>query len=780
MEKASFNVFLATIALAILAFLPGAVVPLTVVKTVIIAVGILLSFLLYIISRIREGSLSLPLHPVIWIGGLLGLSTIVSIVLSVSPSNSFIGVGWDQYGGAFTLIILLAAFLTILLCRTRERIASVIVVIIGSFSLAVLFALIRILIALIPGGGGVSIGVLGLGTFSTLTSTMVGSWYDLAILAGVVFLISSFTLESFSVNLLPVSKRLRVISIMLCVLSFIFIFLIDLYLIWIGIALVALGLVLYRLFSVGKTKTIEDKKKNLKHIPYFALIVFVIAALFAWKGTVITSPIIQKLHISYAEVALPWPYSADIAYQTLRHSSTSALFGAGPDRFAEQYLLYKPVNLNQTQFWNSAFPNGFDFVLTSLVDMGIVGFILWILLFGWFIALGVRVLRHPPESILSKYMLLTSFLTTFFLWCMLFLYTPSHVIILVTMIMNSLFLSIIGSELKSFKLIELKNISWSQSWKSGRTAWLVLWLAVIVSVAGCFVYVKDAIAGGYFQSGINASMIGNAMSARADFEKALSYKKSDTYYQALAQIDAYEINAIISSSTPVSSSTISTIGSLMNEGIGFARSGQHIDPANANNFLAEADISSIATALNVPNAYADSRSAYIDGIILSPMDPSIYLSLARLDYAEGSTTAAVTEVSYALKLKPDYTDALFEAGIISYNTKAYQTAAQAFESVLKIDRTYANAEYYLGLTFAQANDTADAVTVFTDLAKSYPQNTTISAILTDLQNGISIFSNNPPVPPPPSPASKISAKTTKTKKNVAVSGISTTTSTLTN
>jgi tetratricopeptide (TPR) repeat protein len=124
------------------------------------------------------------------------------------------------------------------------------------------------------------------------------------------------------------------------------------------------------------------------------------------------------------------------------------------------------------------------------------------------------------------------------------------------------------------------------------------------------------------------------------------------------------------------------------------------------------------------------------------MDPSIYLSLGRLDYAEGSTTAAVNEVSDALKLKPDYTDALFEAGVISYNVNNYQTATQAFESVLKIDRTYTNAEYFLGLTFARANDMTDAITIFTDLAKSYPQNTTISTILSDLKNGVSLFSNN--------------------------------------
>jgi tetratricopeptide (TPR) repeat protein len=786
MEKASFNVFLATIALSILAFLPSTVVSLAVVKIVIIGVGILLSLFLYAISRLKEGSLSLPLHPIVWIGGLLGIATIVSVVLSASPINSFANINFDQYGGAFTLIVLVAGLLAVLLCRTRERIASVVVTIIGSFVLAALFALVRVLIP------GIASGALGLGTFSTLTSTMVGSWYDLAILTGIVFLISSFTLESFSTNHLPVSKRLRVISIVLCVVSFIVLFLIDLSLIWIGIALAALGLLAYRFFSAKKTKVSENnasenkeiKSKSYKSLPYFALIMFVIAALFAWKGNLVAGPVIQKLNISYAEVSLPWQSTLDVAYPTLRHSTLSTLFGAGPDRFAEQYLLYKPAGINQTQFWSVAFPNGHDFILTSLVDTGVIGCILWILLFGWFIAIGVRSMCRPPENHLSKYMLTTTFLTTFFLWCMLFLYTPSHAIIFITLIMTGLFLSVFSIEMKGVKMLEVREIGWSRGWKEGRAVWIVLWLVILISAIGCLLYVKDAVSEGYFQSGINASAAGNVSASRADFEKALSLKKSDTYYQALAQIDSYQINSIISSATAASSSAISTIGSLLNEGIGFARSGQRIDPRNADNFLAEGDLSSIAAALNVPNAYADGRGAYIYAINLSPMNPAIYLSLGRLDYAEGSTTAAVAEISDALQLKPDYTDALFEAGVISYNAKNYQTAAQAFESVLKVDRTYANAEYFLGLTFARANDTADAVTVFTDLSKSYPQNATISTILTDLQNGVSIFSSGNQSSAPtvgsapsgsasPAPAPKVSALSkpatsvkddTKTKK----------------
>jgi tetratricopeptide (TPR) repeat protein len=124
---------------------------------------------------------------------------------------------------------------------------------------------------------------------------------------------------------------------------------------------------------------------------------------------------------------------------------------------------------------------------------------------------------------------------------------------------------------------------------------------------------------------------------------------------------------------------------------------------------------------------------------LDPLNPATYLSLAKLDYFVGSTTLAVSDLNAALQLKPDYADALMEAGVISYSSKDYQTAQAAFTKVLQIDGTNANAAYYLSLTLVRLGDTKDAITELMALSQAYPDNQQIATTLKTLKAGRSPF-----------------------------------------
>ncbi len=775
MEKASFSVFLTTIALAIVGFLPPTLVPFMVLKTVVIALGILISLVLYCISRLKAGSISFPFHPVIVIGALAGLTAIVSSILSLSPTNSFFGPNFDQYSGLFIILVLLAALLSVVLGNTRERIASIIVTVIGSYTLVALFHILRF---------SFGAGFLQLGTFSAMTSTMVGSWYDFAILSGLIFLISFFILESYTVGSLPLSGRMKIISGIFLVVSFLFVVTVGLPLVWMVLCATIFLFTLYRIYRMYTSRSAERSTKSA--LPYFAIVALIVTALFAWQGQRFSTPIVQRFNLHYGEVTLPWRSTLDVAVSTVK---SYPLFGAGPDRFSGQYLLYKPQTINSTQFWNVTFPSGSSFILTSFVDEGIVGFLIWAVLFVWFAVTGIRVLRKPPEAKISQFILGTTFMSAFFLWCMIILYTPSHAVIFITFIMTGLFLAAMECEyahggsttsmIKSFEVTGLKRShGGSETAKIARAAIVILWIVIVFSVGVVLICIRDAAAQTYFQSGINASIVGNVSAARASFNNALGLRKSDEYYGALAQLDTFDVNSIISTASAASTSAVGAIGALINEGIGYAHSAQSIDPVNSNNYLAEADIAEIAAAINVPNSYEASKAAYIRALNLSPRNPSIYLSLARLEYVAGSSTLAKSDIMTAVQLKPDFSDAFFEAGLISYNEKNYQSAAAAFSKVLSIDPSYANAAYFLGLTFARGNDTADAITVFTTLAKAYPDNATVAAILADLQAGKSIFSdaaaqtNTPPSLTP----TKVIVPAKTTSKNVKSTKTSSTTS----
>ncbi len=426
------------------------------------------------------------------------------------------------------------------------------------------------------------------------------------------------------------------------------------------------------------------------------------------------------------------------------------LFGVGPDRFVNAYLQFKPQSIDTTLAWMIDFPNGSGFLLTSLVTQGIVGFALLIIFIVLFFILGVRSLRKPIATAPARAALAVSFFTAAFLWLMMIVVMPSHALLLLTFIFTGLFIS---------QLIENGQLTVTKiNWHAGGVRQLFIAGIIIVivasSVLGSIVYTRVFIAQKYLQSGIeivdnisSASTTSDALiaarHAKDNLIASLTWEKNDVTYEALAQVDVYMINAMIAnaSSTP-DQSFADSVSSLVNESIGYAKSAEKIDPGNFYNYIAEANVSETAAGLQIPDAGTNARSAYLKALAVNPFSPSTYLSLAKLDYFEGSTTLASNDLSAALQLRPAYSDALFEAGVISYEQKDYPTAETAFAQTIKLDASNVNAIYFLGLTLIHLGDTADALTEFTALARVYPDNQQVIFILNALKAGKSPFSTS--------------------------------------
>ncbi|MDE1940755.1 MAG: tetratricopeptide repeat protein, partial [Patescibacteria group bacterium] len=199
------------------------------------------------------------------------------------------------------------------------------------------------------------------------------------------------------------------------------------------------------------------------------------------------------------------------------------------------------------------------------------------------------------------------------------------------------------------------------------------------------------------------------------------------------------------------------------------------------------------------NAYDSAVAAYTRAIALNPQNPSIYLSLAQLQASQNKLDDATKTLGAALQVKNNYLDAVyllsqvyaakgdlqnaitaaqvaiqlnpqnallyFQLGLLEYNAKNYNVAGQAMAAAIKIQPDYANAKYFLGLADARLGDTADAVAQFADLAKSNPDNQEVSLILTTLQAGKPIFSDQQAAAQVEKPSSlPLKEKTTKSLK----------------
>ena len=197
--------------------------------------------------------------------------------------------------------------------------------------------------------------------------------------------------------------------------------------------------------------------------------------------------------------------------------------------------------------------------------------------------------------------------------------------------------------------------------------------------------------------------------------------------------------------------------------------------------------------------------AYNGAAKFNPYDPSIYLSVARLEASQNKMDEAQKYIGAALQLKQNYTEAIFflsqiqvnqgkikdaivstqvttqinpnnpqlffQLGFLYYNDKDYQNAATALQKAVDLSSQYSNARYFLGLSLVRLNKNTEAVAQFEEIAKSNPDNKEVEGILANLKAGKSPFTDvKPPVDSKPEKraALPIKEKTTTTTSKTKI------------
>jgi|GEM_PF-1681213 tetratricopeptide (TPR) repeat protein len=778
LESWASGIMVAIVFLLPIIFIPIPYLQQSAIKGYLIIFGVLVSAILYMISRINAKSFEWVANPLSYIGAILALVLVASAVWSGGFMGSFFGQGFEYFTAGFIIVMIISIRLSaVLSSRNSSRALSIYAAVMGGFVLLSIFQIIKL----------IDPSALSFGLFSGATSTPIGSWYDLGIFSGVVSIISGLAFLYF-----PMNRFVKFILAILFSASIFFLVLIGLPSIWFGIAIVFLALIFQRY--------INEKKGGsfVKRLPIFAIIVFVVAAFMSWNGNVITAPLVNSLKAGYSEVSLPWQMTLDIGTGIIK---SSPILGSGPNTFAKEYLLYKPLAINQTQFWSTQFTNGSGLVPTIALSLGLSGIILFCLLYIYFIRDGVRALRkasrldaleNQTKDRVSQYISYSSFFAGAFLLYMDLAYVPSYTDFFLAFIFIGVF---IGSRINSGDT-RLVNISFdSKAAPVGRqrkAAVLVrscCMIVLLVVLVGFVWYGMKSVAFGYFTAGaarISTSSVSSEgiSKAKADFQKALALDPIDVYDQALAEIDLMSVNSIISQISATGSSTkptqdqVQQVGTLIKEAIGYSNDAVKHDPSNYYDYMLSAQVSSTAAGLQVAGAYDSAITAYTNAIKYSPYDPSIYLSMAELaanqskyddatsyigsalqlknnytdavyllsqiQVAQGKTADAITSVKFATQLTPNDPTAFFELGLLEYNAAEYSDAVTSLAKAVSLSPNYANAQYFLGLSYAKTGDNTDAIAQFQDLAKTNPNNTDVASILANLEQGKSPFLNQTP------------------------------------
>jgi tetratricopeptide (TPR) repeat protein len=755
LEKSLFWIFSGLVLLLPIIFMPAATVPLFSVKYGLLVIAVVLAVAVWILLRLKDGVCLLPINMLNLSGLLVLLVLFVSSFFSGSVWNSLIGQLPQTDTFIFYLYVFVIMFMAPSVFDCAKRIFTLYKVFFVSLGLLAIFLIARLLFG---------VGWLSFGYFPNLTDNMLGKWNDLGIFFGLGAMLSLVSLE-----LLALSKRLKIALYIILAVSMALLAVINFYSIWYVLGLLSL---VFFVYSIVIARSGSAKKTEQVALPVTSFIVFLISVVFVIGGAQIENVISSRLNISQVDVVPTWQTTASIAQKVvLQGSPVRFIFGAGPNRFLNEWLLFKPAAVNSSIFWNTDFNAGVGIVPSSLVTVGVLGFLAWVAFLGILIYMGFRSILSRISNPFQRYLVTSSFLASLYLWLFNVIYVPSLVIIVLTFFFTGLFIS----SLYEANILKAVRFEYFKNPKVGFISVLALILILICGLSLVYTTTSKFVAMIYYNQAIVAVNNNNIDVGEQKIKNAIGFDNNDLYVRSLAQIYLVRLSTLLGNPTPSMSQDQlkNQFSTISNTALSAAQLAVTLDGRNYQNWLIMGDVWSALVPLKIDKSYDNALSAYNRAFDYSPQNPYIYLELAKLESAQNDAQKAKGDLYKALALKSNYTDAylflaqlqtsegdtksaidsvtaatvsspnnsglFFQLGLLRYNGKDYTNAIGAFERAVALDGQYSNAKYFLGLSYYQVGRTADAILQFVGLQKLNPGNQEVTNVLTNLRNGEAPF-----------------------------------------
>ncbi len=786
-ERVASLCLLALIFLLPVFFMPAVSFPFQFSKAIFLSIGVLVVFCIWVIARLRDGRFVIPSSPILMSLFVVVALSALSGLLSGTVGSSILGQGFEVGTTFNILIVALMAFLVPIVFSAKEQIFGGYLAFIASFLIIALFHVLRLLFGA---------DFLALGLFTDMVSNTIGKWNDLGVFFGVSALLSVITIE-----LLTLSRMFKAIIYLSLVVSLFLLAIVNFAVVWFVLGLFSLVFIVYLLsFNTPQSQAVEGdaavsgNPSRLRRIPLPSLMVLIISVIFILAGNTIGTGIANKLQISQIEARPSWAATFDVARQTLQKDP---LLGAGPNQFASEWLKYKPDGINETIFWDVDFDYGVGLIPTFLATTGVLGALAWVAFFLIFLFYGFKAILSKVSDTFSQYLITSSFLVSLFLWIFSIFYIPSLTIFAITFLFTGLFIASLMIE----RLAPAKTILFGSNPRAGFVSVLLLILMLIGGVTLGYFLVQKYAAAVLFQRGVIAyNTDGNVDKAEGNIVRAATMSPTDIYYRFLTELSLIRMNTLLNQNpTGVSAESVrAEFQTLLGNALGNARQAVALNPSNYQNLMSLGRVYEAVTPLNIEGSYEGAKESYDKALALNPKSPAIHLTLARLEVAHKDNPKARENIALALKEKSNYTEAIFllsqieiqegnikaaiksveaasviapddasvffQLGFLRFNDKDYTGAASALERAVTLNPTYANAKYFLGLSYEKLRLLPQAIKQFTDLAASNPDNEEVKLILANLTAGKEPFeSAQPPVDTAPEKRSTLPVPEKDTK-----------------
>jgi len=749
LEKIAYGVLLAATFLSPIFFVPVSFISTQFGTSLLFAFGTIVAVLLYIIATLTSGSIVLPRMAKYMIGSIavVPLCYALAGIANGFSRMSFFGYTFDESTVGFILLAFVYLFLVSMLFRTKNRILYSYFFFVLSSLVVALFLALRLVFGA---------KILAFGMFTDLTSTVIGSWNNVGIFFGI-----SAILSLLSHEMLRVSKFMKAILLAALFVSLFFLALVNFGAVWIILGICSLAFILYSFFN-----------SKARKISFYSVVVCAISLIFVVWGNSLGTSLSNRLNVSNVEVRPSFSVTMDIARNTLK---TRPLFGSGPNTFVTQWLSFKPDDVTSTVYWNTDFTNGIGLLPTFAVTTGLFGILSWILFLGFFAYLGVKTIFSSWEDSFAKYLAVSSFFVSLYLWIMACIYVPSGVIIILTLFFTGLFFASVYVA----GIIPLSVRTFADHPRTGFLASLAMVALFVASLGLGYGLLRNSESLWYFQKSsyaLNAS--GDVVSAENYMKSALDAVPYDVYYRALSEIEIFKMNSILSQDPKqlAPEDMQKQFGAALAEGIKAGMAAKDADPSNYLNWIALARVYEAVSVpqLKVQGAYQSAQLAYGEALRRNPKNPGIFVLLSRLAVTGGDLSTAKTYALQAIQQKQNYLDAyyllaqievanknvkgaidsvqaatvidptnpgvFFQLGLLKYNVRDYSGAIEALEKSTSLVPDYANAKYFLGLSYEAAGQHAKAIQEFQDLKQTNPDSKEVDTILANLLAGKPITS----------------------------------------
>lgn len=635
---------------------------------------------------------------------LLG-SAVAAAILSKAPYLSWIGGVNQQYTSVLSVLCYVALFYLVAnLFDNPTRHGAAYAVLLSSVLVAGVVGLLSLFGIHLPFIATTAFNPVGtvnsLSILLVAATVLANAWWVAQRTNSAVFQGKSATAN-------------RVLTIAISLLTLVFLVLVDYWVLW-TVLLVGLGVMFA--FVMARASDFQDVGRLT--LPFF-LTAFALLFLF-W----LPSPI--RLNVP-AEVSPNFRTSWNIAAQTVR---TSPFVGTGPGTFSFAFASQRPIELNQTSFWNVRFDRPASFLLLLPVAFGLVGVVAWLaFLLPLLIQAASHMLRSRGDEWLQSFIVGTAWIT---LLAGMALYSANLTLLTVFFGLSGL----IASQVMPAPVPK----KFGQTPRVGLVLSFAFILVAVGAVTVIFISGQRYVADIAFAKAVSIDrQKGDLNEIIRLLDRAASVNRfDDVYYRNLSQALVLRVGKelnTIKDVTALKPEDRKRIQDLTAAAVNASVRATELSPQNALNWQLRGSVYRELIPLGVSQAPAFSTASFDRAIALEPNDPSsvtelgqTYLVIAQLfqqltgvkdeeakkqaqEGMEKNLVLAEQQFNKAISLKADYSPAHYQlAGIYAQQGKLDEAIGK-MESVVKYNQNDVGVAFQLGMLYlrrAGKDDTARA------------------------------------------------------------------------